>query len=351
MGRGIIESGLFRTEQLELEQRTSDPANPEPNERWVRVDIKPTYEDANGTTQTGVAQYRVANADGSVDTAPVAAVGDPVGQNVIDKDRVHVTAGGSPTGTGFIPHATTGASYPNRKLEHPTAGQVAMHDALTASAIPDSAVLRHPADEGSGTTLADSVGSNDGVLGQDNWTSGTWVGDTAPRFDGVDDTGYTPYASYFDQSTWTYLVTVELQSSPGSGERIYDFFSIDNYGHTLQFYDNGTSLVLRVIHQTSSGAGNEEYWDLSNFLSTGTKYRLALTYDNGTMEIFSNATSQASNAFSSTFAPVNGNLDWHYASNQGEGSYLDCVQDNPIFSDSVLTQTEIQNDYDRQPWS
>jgi len=77
MGRGIIENGLFRAERIQLEQRTTDPSDPDPNEEWLRVDIKPTYDDADGNSQTGVAEYRVANADGSVDTAPVAAGDKP----------------------------------------------------------------------------------------------------------------------------------------------------------------------------------------------------------------------------------------------------------------------------------
>jgi hypothetical protein len=41
MGRGIIESGLFRSERYELELRTSDPAAVSEGEAWIRTDIAP----------------------------------------------------------------------------------------------------------------------------------------------------------------------------------------------------------------------------------------------------------------------------------------------------------------------
>lgn len=221
MGRGIIESGLFRTEQLEIEQRTADPATPEPDEEWLRVDIKPQYEDANGTTQTGLAEYRVANGDGTVDTAPVAAVGDAVGENVIDKDRLYVDAGGSPTGTGFIPQATSGAAYPNRRLEHPTDGQVAMHNALTASAIPDSVVFLDDWADGNLTSDRDDYnttlfGGTDSTLVPENGSGSlqrpAWTVDRG-----------TPSVS---------SETLTVETSGGTGDKLradLSLSSLDNY--------------------------------------------------------------------------------------------------------------------------
>jgi hypothetical protein len=202
MGRGILE-GTPRTEQVELEQRTSDPSNPDAQEAWLRVDIKPTYEDADGTQQTGVAEYRIANGDGGVDTAPVAQLGHATGQDVIDKRRVFVDAGGSPTGVGFIPYATASsglASYPKRRLEHPTDGRLQMHDALYR-AIPDSVVNQYPTDTGSGSTLQDAEGAEDGTINGPTWQSlADAVGGFYLSYDGVDDT--TDFAdSAFDYTT------------------------------------------------------------------------------------------------------------------------------------------------------
>ncbi len=196
MGRGIIEADLFRTEQVEIEERTSDPADPGPNEAWLRVDIKPQYEDVDGNTRTGVAEYRVANSDGSVDAAPVAQLGDSPGDNVIDKVRAHVEGGGSPTGTGFVPYASSNAAFSQRRLEHPTAGQVAMHDALTASsAIPDSGLLHDynaPAlslsDGASVDSWGDSEASRDlTAVGGPTYDADAINGVAGVSVDGVDD--------------------------------------------------------------------------------------------------------------------------------------------------------------------
>jgi len=193
MGRGTIEADLFRSERYEIEQRTSDPPNPAANEEWLRVDIKPNYEDADGNTQTGVAEYRCANADGTVDTVPVASLGDTVGSTVIDKVRTYVDAGGSPTGVGFIPYTTGSASYPKRKLEHPTAGEVSMHDQLTELAIPDSGVFRltlDNADTESGTALDSWSGLDATINGATTGVAGanqTYTTNEAYSFDGTDD--------------------------------------------------------------------------------------------------------------------------------------------------------------------
>jgi len=246
MGRGIIEAGLFRTERIGLEERTSDPADPEPNEAWLRVDIKPQYEDADGNTQTGVAEYRVANADGSVDAAPVAQLGDSTGDNVIDKVRAHVEGGGSPTGTGFVPHATSGASYGRRRLEHPSAGQVAMHNALTASAIPDSVVALYDARELSGFSGGDSVSTWTAVEGPDITGQGTYrnsgiESQPSVEHDGVDD-GFTASGSTISQPYTIYAVI-----NPDFGDSESDYRA-----------------VVAEPSSTSSNLawnGNNKYWE------------------------------------------------------------------------------------------
>lgn len=297
MGNGIVESGLFRSEQYVLEQRTTDPVDPDPNEEWLRVDIKPTYEDANGTTQTGVAEYRVANADGSVDTAPVAALGDAVGSNVIDKRRVYIDAGGSPTGKGFVPYATQGATYAKRKLEHPTDGRVAMHDALTASAIPDSVVLKpesNDLDNFGGDTAGFDINSNSPVF--DGSLSIKYSQSTETRFIGS-ISGLANYPrigathSFFINPQFTTGPTDaqarvffghDSESSMGNGyaalidesNRRFSFFRIDSGGFTNLVEETGVVIddwmAVDVLHE-SDGTLTGKLYDASS--QTADTYR------------------------------------------------------------------------------
>ena len=254
MGRGIIESGMFRTEQLEIEQRTADPASPEANEEWLRVDIKPQYEDADGNTQTGLAEYRVANGDGTIDTAPVATVGDAVGENVIDKDRLYVDTGGSPTGTGFIPHATEGAAYPKRRLEHPTDGRVAMHNALTTSAIPDSVGSYEDGDISAygGDTGSFSVTDSPGVSVPD----GSYVLDGSGNSVSISTTdvsigqGDTIRANvYIDSANeFSFLFGAQNENSWSSYT-----------GYAVKGYENDSFTLIKLESGSSTGFGSSTW--------------------------------------------------------------------------------------------
>lgn len=358
MGRGIIESSLFRTERVELEQRTSDPSSPAPGEEWLRVDQKPTVEDADGNTINCVAEYRVANADGSIDTAPVPSWTVDSGPNVIDKTRVEVTAGGAPSGTGYIPYATTGAAYPNRKLEHPTDGRVALHDALTAGAVlPDSGVSRWQFDEGSGSTVADSIGSADGTINGPSWTSGTWVGGWALDGDGSDDVvETTPLDAFCQQidtdlavaytiqttstSSMQYMGSQEISVRATSGFRESDGnvdFSIDDA--------NGNTV------EVSTGAG---------VINDGNPHRVVLNKTSNTasgFEIHVDTTQESTSTYNDDGISATGTATHDFPffarrlSDGGLDRYADVLLDDIIFFDDSLSSQQITDDFDRQPWS
>jgi hypothetical protein len=80
-------------------------------------------------------------------------------------------------------------------------------------AIPDSVIHHWPADEGSGTTLTDNVGSNDISLSFDRWRSDTaFEGGTAPDFDdSSSDDGST--SADGNTLTWSLRVVMDDASS------------------------------------------------------------------------------------------------------------------------------------------
>lgn len=172
---GQITPSEWRFERMKLKQLTSDPSNPQPGDEWLRVDQKPSYEDADGNTRTAVAQYRRVQPDGTTITAPVAQLGDPTGSDVIDKVRANITDGGSPTGKGFVPYVLSSSrpSYPKRRLQHPVDGQVGLHDALTVSTIPDARVA---------ISLSSTGSANDQDFGIAFSSTENWA-DFQSRFD------------------------------------------------------------------------------------------------------------------------------------------------------------------------
>lgn len=123
MGRGIVESGLFRSERYQLERRTSDPTTRE-GEMWIRTDVAPD------TDQLATLRF---DAGGSTWDVPIYDVGATT-ENVEKVWRVPI--GGA---TGFIPITDDSPTHSALKYQH-NGASFGVHDALKASAVPDSVV-------------------------------------------------------------------------------------------------------------------------------------------------------------------------------------------------------------------
>jgi hypothetical protein len=105
MGRGIIEAGLFRSERVKLETRTSDPASPADGERWLRTDLD------SGTDKLAELRWF----DGSVTNGiKVVAPGST------DSDIAEVLRVETPNGTGVVPAVSPpgDAIYSSQRLRH-----------------------------------------------------------------------------------------------------------------------------------------------------------------------------------------------------------------------------------------
>jgi len=339
MGRGVIDAGLFRAERYKLEQRTSDPTDPAANEEWLRVDIKPTYEDADGNTQTGVAEYRRANADGTVDTAPVAVLGHSTDSNVIDKVRAHVDAGGSPTGTGFVPYASSGATYANRKLEHPTDGRVAMHDALTASAIPDSGVFRLTFDDAdtSGSTALDVWNDYDGAInGATTGAAGLADYDSGESysFDGVDDLVNLGDLPEFDEvsiGVWVYPTAKSDFARIIENGVSTSVFSLSFDGSS----DQKVEAEVRTGGSTTTITGSA--------IPTNSKTHLILSYNGSTLKLFENGSLSNDAAASGSIDTTS--EDAAIGARADGALHFEGRQDDPRYYSKGVTDTEASNWY------
>ena len=83
-------------------------------------------------------------------------------------------------------------------------------DGSVISDIPDSVSNRWPHNEGSGTTLGDSIGSINGSINGPSWVTGSGgEGSAYLDYDGVDDeTDFSNNASHFDHDTQSWMLWV-----------------------------------------------------------------------------------------------------------------------------------------------
>jgi len=168
MSRGIIEAGLFRTERVKLKTRTSDPANPADGERWLRTDRD------SGTDKLAELRWFDGSSRRSINI---------VAPGTTDSDVTEMLRVQTPNGTGVIPAISPpgDAGYPSQRVRHAGADY-----GLGLAGIPNSGEekgsLFYKINEGSGSTLNDDYGSNDGTTSGTTWEGG----------------GYKNYYVFFD---------------------------------------------------------------------------------------------------------------------------------------------------------
>ena len=222
-------------------------------------------------------------------------------------------------------------------------------DGEEVGGIPDSGVHQWPFDEGSGTTLTDAIGNDDGTLNGGAWTSGTYEGGEAIDFDGTGDYADFPAISAMDSSNAPYTIAITIDGfsnwgAGGEGEVFLNFVSSA---------DSNNRFILRAIdgQLTTWGrqTGGEDAigWDSP---PNDQKLRIAVTvgsdYEVGALFVNSDEKTDAGTAGGSDTT-----VGLNMARRLEGDSYADVIIDNPIVYDSLLSASEIETDYDSQPWS
>jgi len=230
MGRGIIESGLFRSEQYGVEQRTSDPSEHKEGERWIRTDLAPDTDQ--------IATYRF---DMGTEVVDIPIFDESATTENVEKVR-RVQVGGQ---TGFIPFTSSGPAYPEWAFQH-NGSRLGAHDALTASAIPDSGGLqaRYDATElslsdgNSVSTWTDETGSGFDLTAGAAPTFRTSIinGNPAVRHDGTDDYLNVGWSS-IPQPFHVFIVASKQTAGNTSSENLIDGGTNDE--HLLRSENDG----------------------------------------------------------------------------------------------------------------
>ena len=213
--------------------------------------------------------------------------------------------------------------------------------------ISGSSVLRWKIDEGSGTTLADSIGSTDGSFySGPTWESNSnFVGGQILRMDDNDN----PISASDNNdisvgSDFSVALTVDVTSFIPETAGAWNWAN-GNQGFSIM-YDGEVENWCANYYDGSKVAQNPAI----STPSVPFTARLCVTWDssNSNLELYQNA--NASDKNEDTFGD-NGS-DEMVVGNAISGYYeLPAGIDNFIVWEKELTSSEVQIDYDNQPWS
>jgi hypothetical protein len=156
-------------------------------------------------------------------------------------------------------------------------------------------------DEGSGTALANAIGSVDASLSGATWaTDSTAVGGYKTVYDGVDNFWETDSPLSLNSTAYSAMTWVEFDDTTESGPWVLscgDPTQIDN-GWLIQQVTDG----LRAVHLTTGGASFNSSDTISGIDTNGQRYFTAIsaTNDQGTIYAYDDASQIGSVSFDLT---------------------------------------------------
>ena len=215
------------------------------------------------------------------------------------------------------------------------------------SSIPDSAIHRYKFAEGSGTSVADSIGTNDVSFTDLSWTTGSYIEDAAGVTDGIDDRGEASNIGDLDGATEAW-VAATVNANDVSAQQVITMVG-GGSSTTGGGNDNFRLGINNGEAEFFVDAGTSNQWVSGGALSTGTNYRIVGRYDGSSQEIWVNASQVASTPQSGGIASSDAYMT--IADRLGTDHYLDGTLDDILWGVGTLTDSDIQDDYDRQPWS
>jgi hypothetical protein len=236
---------------------------------------------------------------------------------------------------------------------------------VQATAIPDSAfsnTLAHwPVQGRSNTTIEDIVGSNDGSANGSTNISGNYIADYAEDADGTDDTvDFGTLGSYGSNMDTDIGVAFTIEDFTTSGRKapigVADTGSNGNTGMNVFFGNLSDGDVclnlsdsndnnLRIV--TSSGGlvddGNKHRVVMEKTANSGSD-AIDIWVDNSQQS----TTVDVDQGFSS---PDDYTDDWQWFADSLNDGNVAAIIDNCILLDGGVTSSEVDEDYNDQPWT
>lgn len=330
---GIIEAEVFRSEQVSRLARTSDPSSPEKGDAWIRTDVQPTTN--------SVAALRVQGGSGYLE-APLFDPSVTLGQDVYVGQRFVFSDGTE----GHLLVTDQGGAVGSPRVVTSSGAEYQAHDATEVNVIPDSAVARWTADEGSGSTLGDSIGSADATLQGPSWeTSTVKVGDAALNYNGTDDYSELDAGrrSFVSSGAWTVTAWIYPNNVTGRNAVTGGWIETDNWDSPLNSWiiDNGVM----------------QFWDDADYawrtantsLSTDTWYFVGLRYSGSgsTIEFWHNNAQDGSGDQNDSGAREAAFTHFGAGRDNAE-RHFDGIIDEVVLYDAYLSDSELTGVYDDQ---
>lgn len=210
------------------------------------------------------------------------------------------------------------------------------------SAIPDSAILHTPIKTGSGSTVVDEIFGNDGTNNGASFISDSNAFDGFElEFDGTDTVNFgEPPELDLNSGPITIIATVTTTLSnakqaivgkvASKATRGYNFYVDDG---RLGWYDNGGD--VGTVSNTA--------------VDDGQKHRVAgQQAANGSVTYYVDGVSDGTASGTGEFDSGSNLL---YGNREAGGWSLDGNLDNVIITDDLLTESQIESDFNSQPWS
>lgn len=211
-----------------------------------------------------------------------------------------------------------------------------------------------PITEGSGTTLMDERGTDNGTINGLTWVSDSWIGSYA--LEGTGTGGYVNTGTVDVSGQFAVCWTMVHQFTGGSVGTRQDPISGG--------WDAVNNIVpWQVIFRADTNELYADSWDgtnvtapsvsmpVSNLPGPGVKHRVVLQYNGTDWQFWVNGTLAASNA--GGYGAVAGNTSRYLFAIDDNGTpnnFFDGQIDDVVIYNRSLTTQEVTDDYARQPW-
>lgn len=223
--------------------------------------------------------------------------------------------------------------------------------------IPASAIHHWKLGEGSGDDLVDDIGSRDATRNGPTWVSGDWVGDWALDGDGSTDyIDHTDLGDWFSDHAASHAVLLTIETTETSEVNIYGSRN-----------DVEEDWIRCAINRTTSGDiwlqirnNNGNNWEIDAGdvnLNDGEPHRVVfniIDITNGDGEVWvdgTDVTDSVDSGINDTFASFENpflTLAWY--DQTAPADHSDAIVDDIMICDSDVSEAEIADDYQRQPW-
>lgn len=215
----------------------------------------------------------------------------------------------------------------------------------TPVAYPSSLTYRWPHDEGSGTTVADAeANANDITLsGTYAWvTSGNYVGSNAVDY--TDGEGSLSVMSeLLPSNAHSFAFTIDPDDL-SANQGVFEQQDVSD-NRTVVYIDSNNRLRIAIYD------GNWSAWEVDTNDMTDTLSRWCYTYDGSSPTWYLNGSSVTTNSVADDgFSGIN-NGNATFGDKVSGGSPFAGVIDNPAVYDVLLTSSEVNDDYLKQPFS